>query len=345
MNMKRTVSVLMLLVTLCTAVLAGCGKKSGQPQGENVSLTVKTSAVQSKVETYAELSYEIWVAFDRIDVPASEKNVITLNGDRVSFRTDAFASDTPGSERIYTGKVNVKRQVGQTVLFTVEVNWCRLGDRNPEKYFQTCSVTVTLDEETVTYYDGSAETKPAETKPAETKPAETDPAGTGSAETKAPETKAPETAAPETKPVETDPPETKPTEPFIPGPTEDDPDAFTTWQVRSDTGTYLNLIAKCSAADAPGGYRIRVTLYLEHSSIFVGSRTGGALKIAGQSFPYTTPTIEQSDDDTVLTYLTSAEVTVKRGEVFTVSANYPFNGVYGGVPISEILIEGKYVFE
>lgn len=336
MNGKRILSFLLLFVTLCTAVV-GCGKKSGQPQGENVSLTVKTSAVQSKVETYAELSYEIWVAFDNIDVPASEKSVITLNGDRVSFRTDAFASDTPGSERICTGKINVKRQAGQTVLFPIEVNWFRIGDNNPERYFQTCTVTVTLDDDSVTYYEGSAETKPAETKPAESE--------TVSPETKAPETGMPETLPPETKPAETDPPETKPTEPVNPGPSGDDPDAFTSWEIRSDTGTYMNLLAKCSAADVPGGYRIRVTLYLEHSSIFVGSRTGGALKIAGQSFPYTTPTIERSEQDTVLTFLAAAETTVKRGEVFTVSANYPFNGIYGGVPISEILIEGKYVFE
>ncbi len=335
--MKKTISVLLLLTALLTAVMTGCASGAGQPKGENVTVSVRTDAVQSRSEYYAELSYEIWVSFDAIDVPASDKNCVLLNGDRVSFRSDAFASDTPGSERIHAGKVNVKRQVGQTVLFPIEVNWCRIGEKNPERYFQTFTVTVTLDDDSVTYYEGSAETKPAETRPAESE--------TVPPETKAPETGAPETLPPETKPAETDPPETKPNEPVNPGPTDVDPDAFTSWEIRSDTGTYLNLLARCSAADAPGGYRIRVTLYLEHSSIFVGSRTGGALKVAGQSFPYTTPTIERSEDDTVLTYLTSAEVTVKRGEVFTVSANYPFNGVYGGVPISEILLEGKYVFE
>lgn len=331
MNLKRVLSLFLLIVSV--AALFGCEKTAKQPNGENVVLSVKTNAVQTKGENYAELSYEVWVSFDRIEVSSGADNRITLKDDTVSFRTNAFASDTPGAERLAAGKINVKRQPGQSIIFPITVEWYPLGGKS---YYLVCSETLILDDDTVLCEDPGTETKPAETKPAETKPAETKPAETG----------VPETDPPEVQPVETDLPETKPADdPVTPGPGGDDPDAFTTWELRSNTGTYLNLVAKCSASDAAGGYKIRVRLYLEHSSIFVGSRTGGALKIAGQAFPYTTPTIERTEDAVVLTPLTTAEVTVKRGEVFSVTANYPFNGVYGGTPISEILIEGKYVFE
>lgn len=333
MNFKRIVCAFLMIISV--AALFGCEEKAVQPSGENVVLSVKTTAVQAKGENYAELSYEVWVSFDKIEAGASAENRITLKDDIVTFRTSAFASDTPGAERLAAGKINVKRQAGQSIIFPIAVEWYPIGGSG-SKYFRTFSDTMILDDDTVLFEDRGGETKETGTKPAETEPSDTEPT----------ETKAPETVPPETKPAETDPPETKPTDdPITPGPGGDDPDAFTTWELRSDTGTYLNVVAKCSAADAPGGFRIRVRLYLEHSSIFVGSRTGGALKIAGQSVPYTTPTIERSEQDTVLTLLTSGEVTVKRGEVFSITANYPFNGVYGGVPISEILIEGKYVFE
>ncbi len=332
-------SCLFLLTAFC-----GCHKEENVGStGKGLSLRIAATAEQDENEGFAVVTVELLLDFDQIDVGYRTMSTLTVNGSTVNFTTQDIASDTPGTERLYSGKFNVKRTPGTSVQCPIRADWNFRGTADGESLlWLTAQASVTLDDTTVKKSGGgtetgAAQTEPVGTEPAETEPAETEPEETGPVETEPVETAAPETdpPAPETVPPETDKPDVE----VI------DPNAFTTWKIRSDTGTYLNLIAKCSASEVKGGYRITVNLYLEHSSIFVGSRTGGSIRAAGQTFPYTAPTIERAENDTTETFLGSAEFTVKRGEAFTVSANYPFNGVYGGTPLPEVVLEGKYVFE
>lgn len=210
-------------------------------------------------------------------------------------------------------------------------------DTDPEG--ETTSVTTTAPSTTgqkPTTSDGATSGGPATTTPqgsGSDAPATTDPIGT------TPEGSDPVGTTPEgSDPVGTTPGLTEPTLPA--------PEDFTFYgSYLSESGTALNLRAEVVAyATESGQVKVKVELYLDHFSLYLGTRNGCSLTVGGVTETFSSEAIRH-DGGRTSTLITSIEMFCGYGETLTLEAYFPCRCTYGAVEIEALSIAEQIVLE
>lgn len=135
-----------------------------------------------------------------------------------------------------------------------------------------------------------------------------------------------ETPGIETRPpLETDPPETP--EPIS-----------VSGSFRSDTGTWLNIVADWSAAsDAEGKVQLTLTVSADHYSLFTGALASAVeLNVNGEVYKASSAEIQYDGSARRVTPLASFTVEAPLGNV-PVSVTWHYNGRYSGVELTDIV--------
>jgi len=112
-------------------------------------------------------------------------------------------------------------------------------------------------------------------------------------------------------------------------------------EIKSNTGTYINLRAVWTAYDSlttDGMLTYAVELYLDYYSLQMRAHNGGKLTVGNNTVNFNIPGIQENGNTKHSILLTTATYEAKVGETVNIKANFPYNGVYGGVQIGEITL-------
>lgn len=176
-------------------------------------------------------------------------------------------------------------------------------------------------------------TTPSATTPSQT----TDPQGSGS--DPATTTDPVGTTADPTDPIGT-------TTPVGTDPAVKAPEDFTFYgSYLSESGTALNLRAEVIAyATESGQVKVKVELYLDHFSLYLGTRNGCRLSVGSASETFTSQAISH-DGDRTSTLMNSIELFCNYGETITLEAYFPCRCTYGATEIEALSIEEQIVLK
>lgn len=112
--------------------------------------------------------------------------------------------------------------------------------------------------------------------------------------------------------------------------------------LKSDTGTRLNIRVDLRGENAENGkVKLTAVMYLEYYSIGIGSRSGCRLSVGDASKVFHTEKINETEEKPHTKYLCEIEKICDYGETVSVSARFPFRGVYAGVQIEYLEIDSS----
>lgn len=182
------------------------------------------------------------------------------------------------------------------------------------------------------------------TEPSTTEPDKTTPSGTTDPEVTSPEATTPEV----TTPTGTTTPEitTTPDESTTDEGDKIAPDDFSLKKTFStDTGTFLNLKAVLTANEEGGKVRVKVELFLDHYSLFMGARNGCKLSFGDVNETFSVDKFELEENIHYITPLHVIEGTFEYGETYDLYAFYRANCLYGDVEVGNLVIEESVTLE
>ena len=112
---------------------------------------------------------------------------------------------------------------------------------------------------------------------------------------------------------------------------------------RSDTGTYLNLVADWSAVTVnDNSYKLTIVLYLESYSLDVGERRGNTLTVNGKEYSFISDPIEIEEGfNKTKIYVWSEELPLS-SQSFDLKACWNFRGSYSGKDMEVVELSGSY---
>ena len=112
---------------------------------------------------------------------------------------------------------------------------------------------------------------------------------------------------------------------------------------RSDTGTYLNLVADWSAVTVnDNSYKLTIVLSLESYSLDVGERRGNVLTVNGKEYTFLTDPIEIEQGFTkTRIYVWSEEFPLSKRD-FDIKAEWYMRGSYSGQELEVVELSGSY---
>ncbi len=194
---------------------------------------------------------------------------------------------------------------------------------------------------------GTEKPKQTTTAPDMTEPDITTPADTTKPEGTTPEITTPEITTPEiTTPEGTTTPEDTTPEDTTPNVDKIAPDDFSLKKTfSSDSGTFLNLKAVLTANEEGGMVRVKVELYLDHYSLFLGARTGCKLTFGSVDSTFSVDKFELEENVRHLTPLHVIEGIFAYGETYDLYALYRANCLYGNVEVGSLVIEESVTLE
>jgi cytoskeletal protein RodZ len=152
------------------------------------------------------------------------------------------------------------------------------------------------------------------------------------------------TATPSPTPEATPSPTPSPTATPAPTPSPTPvPELSGSGSFRSDTGTYLNLVAEWTASPAGDGKtKVTVTLYAESYSLQCRDIWhGGSVTLLGETKTFDTPAVEVKESGLTKTLLGSADFTLNLDGGADCTAVWAFRGSYGDKEIDSITAAGR----
>ena len=115
-------------------------------------------------------------------------------------------------------------------------------------------------------------------------------------------------------------------------------------EIKSNTGTYLNLRAVWNAYDSlttDGKITYAVELYLDYYSLQMRGRSDVKLTVGDNTVTVNSPAIQETGNIKHSLLLATATYEANAGETVNIKAFFPYNGVYGNVKISDITLTGN----
>lgn len=308
-------SLLALCAVLTTTVFAV--QESGwfrSDTGTGLNLRLDWDVVQPDGEAAAEVSVTAVLQHYSLHVGA---RTVTLSIGDLDFTCQASAihandNTTPQETKLASNTAAFARASGQTIEVPISASWTFNGTYAGKK-IETITTTQTLvisDDGVTVKEDASSSTSPV--KPAE-----------------------PAQPSVPSEPAATDDP--------VGGPVYS-----RMWTLRSDNGTWLNLICEAQAADsldsAADQLEVTAVFYLEYYSLWMSEKTGTA-SVGGQTLTLNAPAVAEENNTLHRIVLGSATLSCAKGQTVCGRRRAAFNGTYSGKPLEKVTVSGTITLD
>ncbi len=346
-SQRSLVIIVMIFVLLITAIslatiaIISSSKSTSKNSVSDAKLSVEWSAVQADNESSAYVTANLYLEYRSASVGSIDNNTLIINGNKHTFSSSSINENKSEMQKklltTYTTKID--RVMGTSVSCPIEATWLLNGTSDGEKAKElSVNISIDLNDNSISITKGTEPVTDEVTEPITIPPAPvTDPitdiipSDTTSDTTSiiTPDTTTPADTTTSSGVIE-------PVDPDKVGAFSKDV------TLTSSTPTSLKLRAECHAeSKGDGKATIKVELYFDYQTLFLGARKGCVLKVGDKTVKFDLSTIEEDDPALHKVYLTSTEVTVAAGSTVSVYASIPYNGTYSGQYITDMVVSGN----